>query len=144
IEIKRLLKIRKPKLIEYAEKYYKVSRKTVLLTGTEKDDKFLITRLPKGATKIQIYRLKNNEESLIFEKVYYKNETKEIWIYGLGDSDKFEVVGKPQNPILIRLIGGNDADEYIVENGTGISIYDFYNKKDNLSKAKKAKRYLSN
>src|SRR5690606_34601282 len=43
-KIKNLLKIRKNKLNDYAKEYYQVLRKTVLLTGTDKDDKFLITR----------------------------------------------------------------------------------------------------
>lgn len=143
-EIKKLLKIRKTKLKDYAEEYYKVLRKTILLTGTDKDDKFIITRLPKGETKVQIYRLKKDREELYFEKNYFKNETKEIWIYGLSDQDKFEVTGIPQNPILVRLIGGNDEDAYAVESGKKVRIYDFYNKKDDLSEAKKARRYLSN
>ncbi len=142
--IKNLLKIRKPKLEKYAEEYYKVLHKTVVLTGTDKDDKFLITRLPKGETKIQIYRLKKGGEEVFFEKTYHKKETKEIWIYGLNDKDKFEVAGKPQNPILIRLIGGQDEDNYSVEKGRKIRIYDFYNKNDDFKEAGKAKRYLSN
>lgn len=143
-EIKKTLKIRKPKLIDYAEEYYKVLSRTVLLTGTDKDDKFVITRLPKGETKVQIYRLKKNVEELFFEKNYFKHETKEIWIYGLNDKDIFEVSGKPQNPITLRLIGGMNADTYSVENGRKVRIYDFYDKKDDLTQAKKARKYLSN
>lgn len=143
-KIKELLKIRRPKLKEYAEEYYKVLRKTVLLTGTDKDDKFVITRLPKGETKVQIYRLKKSGEELFFEKNYFKNETKEIWIYGMNDQDKFEVNGNPENPILIRLIGGQDADAYAVENNRKVRIYDFQNKKDNFDDAKNTRKYLSN
>lgn len=143
-KIKELLKIRRPKLKEYAEEYYKVLRKTVLLTGTDKDDKFVITRLPKGETRVQIYRLKKSAEELFFEKNYSRNETKEIWIYGMNDQDKFEVKGKPENPILIRLIGGQDADTYAIENSRKVRIYDFQNKKDNFEEAKNTRKYLSN
>jgi hypothetical protein len=60
--VKLQLKIRKTHLSKYAREYYKTLMRTVLVVGTEKKDKFVITRLG-NATKVQTYRMKKREKS---------------------------------------------------------------------------------
>lgn len=141
--IKELLKNRKLKLTEYAEEYYKVLHKTVVLHSTNKDDKILVTRLPKGETRIQMFRKKSVGDELFFDKTYSKQITKDIWIYGLNDDDDFIVQGDPDHPILLRLIGGNDNDSYQIENGRKVRIYDYNRHQNNLTGVGNAKTYLS-
>ena len=131
--IKKNLEIRKKDLQKYASEYYKILQKTVLLTGTNKKDKFVINRLPKKETEVKIYRDKNNGEELVFEKKYSRDQTKEIWMYGLGDDDQFEVRGKQNNPIKIRLLGGLNNDLYTINEGKKVHIYDYRSKKNTFS-----------
>lgn len=132
-KIKKNLEIRKKDLQKYASQYYKVLQKTVLLTGTNKKDRFVINRLPDGKTEVKIYRLKKDGEELDFQKTYSKNETSEIWIYGLGDDDVFEVNGKENDPIKVRLSGGLNNDSYTVNSSNKVHIYDYKSKKNTLN-----------
>ncbi|MBD3583345.1 metallophosphoesterase [Flavobacterium selenitireducens] len=134
-KIKQQLKIRRTHLEKYARKYYKVLQRTVLVVGTEKQDKIELTRSGRD-TKVEVFRLKkdgSNEKT--YEKTYSRSDTKEIWVYGLGDKDTIEVKGKGSRKIRLRLLGGNDSDTYIVENGNKVTIYDFKSKSDDLLKA---------
>jgi len=123
-KIKAQLKIRKKHLEKYAHQYYKVLQKTVLVVGTEKKDKFVVTR-QGHATRVQVYRMKKDGEELIHDRIYQSPETKQLWIYGLNDEDFFEVKGSGSNKIRVRLLGGNDKDSYYVASGRKVSIYDF-------------------
>jgi hypothetical protein len=131
--IKANLKTRLKKLEKYALEYRKVLLRTVLITGTDKKEKFVINRLPDGVTEIKTYSLKKDKESLIFSQTYNRKQTKEIWIYGLDDDEVFEVKGKPEKPITLRLLGGQNNDSYTVENGRRIKIYDFKSKPNTYS-----------
>lgn len=132
-DIKTKLKFRKKGLETFALDYYKLLQNRVILTGTDKKDKFLIERLAHGKTKVTWFRLKKNGEELQFSRTYNKKQTKEIWIYGLDADDVFEVKGKEKNNILVRLIGGQNHDQYMVENGKKIKIYDYKSKKNTVS-----------
>lgn len=130
--------IRKNDLQNYAQNYYEFLSRKVLLTGTNKKDKFVITRLPDHKTEIKIYRLKKTGEELESSKIYSKKLTKEIWIYGLSDDDIFIVDGAKGNNIKIRLFGGLDQDHYEIKNGSQIHIYDYKSKKNNFIDSRNA------
>ena len=140
-EIKANLKQRRNDLDDYALKYRKFLLKTTIITGTDKRERFEITRLDGGKTQVKIFSIKKEGETLIQDKIYNRQNTKELWIYALDDDDVFEVKGKPENPILIRLIGGQNNDEYIVDNGKKVKIYDFKSK-DNTYKTDQRTKLL--
>jgi len=141
--IKANLKKRREKLGKYALEYRKVLLKTVLITGTDKKEKFVINRLPDGVTDIKIYSLKKDAETLVFSQSYNHKQTKEIWVYGLDDDDVFEVTGKPEKPITLRLLGGQNNDTYNVENGKRVKIYDFKSKSNTYAVDNKAQKLLT-
>lgn len=128
--IKANLKARREKLVAYAKEYREVLLSTVVVVGTDKKEKFVITRLPDGDTKVEVFSLKKDKEEKLSEHIYNRKNTKEIWVYGLDDDDIFEVRGKPDKPIMVRLIGGQNHDEYVVENGRRVRIYDFKSKEN--------------
>lgn len=142
-DIKHKLKIRKTKLQDYAREYYKVLQKTVLIVGTDKKDKFIITNTSKNDTEIAVFRLKKEGDELLYTKNFTAKKTKNIWIYGLDDDDVFEVKGNSKSGINIRLIGGQNKDSYTVENGKRIKIYDFKSKPNNYVLDSKTKTYLT-
>lgn len=142
-DIKRKLKIRKTKLQQYAKEYYRVLQKTVLIVGTDKKDKFIITHTSKNNTEIAVYRLKKEGDELLYTKNFTVAKTKNIWIYGLDDDDVFEVKGDLKSGIKIRLIGGQNKDSYTVENGKKIKIYDFKSKPNSYTLDSKTKTFLT-
>ncbi len=130
-EIKKSFLKRKENLVHIVERYYQEFIKFQMLTGTDKDDHFVINRQPNGKTQIIAYRIKDGEKGdVLFDRVFNSEETKEIWLYGLDDDDVFEVNGVAEKAILIRLIGGQDDDIYNISEGKKIVVYD--NKDDEV------------
>lgn len=123
-EIKKNLEIRKNDLKKYASDYYKVLQKTVVLTGTMKKERFEVQRLSNGETEVKIFRIKKSGEELEFQKTYSPKNTSEIWMYGLGGEDLYQVKGDGKTPIKIRLIGGRQSDDYQIEKPNNTLVYD--------------------
>lgn len=142
-DIKTKLKGRRKNLSVIALNYWKTLQKYQVVKGTHKDDWFDIERLPNGKTRIAVYRIKKGQKKDKFhDKTYDKNETKEIWVYGLDDDDTFVVSGKGNKLIKIRLIGGQNKDTYNINNGKRVVIYD-YKSKESVFKTTKGKKHLS-
>lgn len=141
-DIKQHLKARRKHLEKYARQYYKVLQKTVLVVGTDKKDKFVITR--KGNdTQVQVYRVKKEGEELIMDRTYSCPETRELWIYGLTDQDVFQVSGYGKRKIRLRILGGQDNDTYLLSTGRKVTVYDFKSN-DLIENPAGAKVVLSN
>ena len=126
------LKFRKNDLTKYASEYYDVLQNTTIIVGTNKDDKFVISKNKPHEIEIKNYRIKKDGDELLQTKIVSDKTTKELWIYGLDDDDQFIVKGNAKSKIRIRLIGGLNNDIYNVEDGKKVSIYDFKTKKNTL------------
>ncbi|MBP4138366.1 metallophosphoesterase [Flavobacterium geliluteum] len=137
-ELKELFKSRIKNLPLISDRYFKLINKYAVITATNKDDYIKIEAFENGEVSVKIARKKDKTiKDEFHNKMYYPVLTKEIWIYGLDDTDTFEVIGKSKK-IKIRLIGGQNNDEYMVENGENIIIYDYKSKKNNFENASKA------
>jgi len=143
--IKRILLARAERVQETAMDYYKVINRYATLIGTDKDDWFEIERMGKNETRVRAYRIiGGKKEKQFFDKTFSSEDTKEIWVYGLDDDDRFEVIGEGRNRIKVRLIGGQNNDIYVVGNGNKVAIYDYKNKKNTLRQVRGAKVKLTN
>ena len=131
--IKRNLLERKEKLQDFALEYHNILQRIVPITGTQKKDRFVIHRKNDNNTEIKIYRNKKDGEELTFEKTYSNNKTKEIWLYGLGDSDEFIINGNSKKPIQLRLLGGWNNDTYTINSKKKIGVYDYKTKKNTFN-----------
>lgn len=141
--IKTTLKQRRNNLQSISDRYYKLVSKHSVVTATDKDDYILVDNLENGHVEVSAYRKKGNTVTDRFHhRIYKPKDTKEIWIYGLDDDDTFEVKGKSKN-IKIRLIGGQNNDDFKVENGKNIVVYDYKTKSNNLENVKKARIKLT-
>ncbi|MGC6429920.1 MAG: metallophosphoesterase [Jejuia sp.] len=124
-EIKEKLIGRLANLQQISDAYYQHMNKYGVIKGTNKDDWFDIERLPNGKTTVTVFRIKKGKKKDKFhERTYSSSETKEIWIYGLDDDDRFEVFGNGDNLIKVRIIGGQNNDVYNITNGKRLKIYD--------------------
>ena len=142
-EIKRKLKLRKNDLQKYATMYYKELQKTVVIVGTNKDDKFVVDHNKKDNVTVAVYRIKKEGDELLYSKNYAAASTKNIWIYGLDDKDKFEVTGKSKSSTKIKLVGGIDKDEYKITNSDNLKIYDYKSKENIYNLDEKTKTVLT-
>ena len=124
-DIKEKLKGRRDNLVNIANEYYDYFSNLQTITGTDKDDYFLITRLD-NATRVQTWRIKDGEKAdLMVDRTFLSKDTKDLWIYGLDDDDVFEVKGDGKNPIFTRIIGGQNNDIYKIANGRKLKVYDY-------------------
>ena len=105
--------------------------------GTQKADTFEVTRHPDGKTTIDIHR----KDIGVFNRTFTKDETKEIWIYGLDGKDTFNVTGKGNDLITIKIMGGKKNDTYNFENTKKVKLYD-YKGKNNTIVNKSSKKWL--
>ena len=142
--IKKYLKERRGNLVDIVERYYKVMSKTSIVTGTDKDDFIEVIRNPDRTTKITIYRIKDgNKADVVNSRTYEPEFTKEIWLYGLDDDDVIEVTGEDKDPILTRVIGGQNNDIYRIKNGKNLKIYDYESMPNTFDSIDGAKLHLS-
>lgn len=138
--IKNSLKARLQNMVEITDRYYRYLAKTAIITGTDKDDHIEVERLKNGETRVKVFRIKGGEKAdVVSDKTYSRNFTKEIWLYGLDDDDIFEVFGKGDQYIKIRIIGGQNNDVYRIKNGRKIKIYDHKSKPNTLEQKGGAK-----
>jgi hypothetical protein len=132
-EVKVKLKARRANLIDIANRYYDFLNELVILTGTDKDDYIEITRSGDKETHVKISRIKDGKKAdVLVDRTFTKDVTKEIWIYGLDDKDIFEVNGKSDHPIFIRLIGGLENDTFILNKGRRVKVYDHKSKPNTI------------
>jgi hypothetical protein len=106
------LKTRRNRLVEYATTYYKFLAKEVEIVGSDKKELFEIDR-GSTSTIVKGYALskKNKlDKEPFYQRTFQHNETDEIRLYGLGDDDLFQLAGKANNGILIRIVGGDGKD----------------------------------
>ncbi|MFT6416574.1 MAG: hypothetical protein ACJARZ_001924 [Dokdonia sp.] len=136
-EIKRKLKGRRGNIVAIARTYYDYINKHEVITGTQKSDIFEITRHPEGRTTIDIHR----KDIGVFNRTFTKDETKEIWIYGLDGKDTFNVTGKGDDLITIKIMGGKKNDTYNFDNTKKVKLYD-YKGKNNTIVNKASKKWL--
>ena len=136
-DIKRKLKARRGNLMQIAKEYYTYLSKFEVVVGTQKADQFKITRLPGGKTSIHI----NRKDLGLLQRTFTHEETKEIWIYGLDGKDTFEVTGKGDQLIDIKLVGGKKNDTYDFKNIRKVKLYDYKSKKNTILN-KRSRKWL--
>jgi hypothetical protein len=107
------LKSRRNLLPEAAKAYYKLLAKKVIIAGSDEEDHFVVKRLDNERTEVVLRHAKS--EKLLYHRIFYRNETDEIELYGLKGDDLFEVSGKVGKGIKITLTGGLGEDEIIDE-----------------------------
>ncbi|PSR57416.1 hypothetical protein AHMF7605_22965 [Adhaeribacter arboris] len=111
-EIAAKLKSRRDRLPQLAADYYTFLSKTVDVVGSDKREKFTVTRLNNDQTQVVVNNIRRDGSlgRQVYDRTFRTNETKEIRLYGLGGDDVFNVSGKVDKGIRVRIIGGSDRD----------------------------------
>jgi UDP-2,3-diacylglucosamine pyrophosphatase LpxH len=106
------LKARRDGLKKSAEEYYEILAKQVDVVGSNKMERFEITRLNNDDTHVKVIKIskKDNLKQTLYERTFKQSETQEIRLYGLGGDDQFIVRGEVDRGIRIRIIGGRGND----------------------------------
>jgi len=120
--IKKKLKKRRNSLDKIARKYYDILQEAPVITGTNKNDLFVINQKENRVTKIEIYDKQSGR--LVFDKNYDRT-TKEIWLYGLGGDDEFKLNDPSKKDARIVLVGGKGTNTYQIEKGKRTRVYEY-------------------
>lgn len=149
-EVIRRLKARRDKLTDYAISHYLFLAKAVDVVGSDKHEHVKVERLANGDVHVKMRKLQKDgdKKHIMFERTFYKDETKEIRIYGLGGDDEIEIEGEGKGAIKVRVIGGDGEDELDDDSkATGICKRNiFYDTKEGnkLKLNSESKKRLSN
>jgi hypothetical protein len=122
LEIAQKLKNRRSHLQEWAETYYLFLSEDVEITGTEKNESVVVTRLNEEETDVAVYKITKEGETKkdpVYHRVFKRSETNEIRFYGIKGNDQYRVTGKVKKGIKVRLIGGTEKDSYVDESAVG-------------------------
>ena len=114
-EMARVLKARRDNLDEAAEAFYELLARVVDVVGSDKHERFEVTRLPGGDTEVVMLKTSKEGEvrKELYRRVFHPDETKEIRLYGLGGRDQFVVRGDVRRGLLVRAIGGPGEDRFV-------------------------------
>ncbi len=108
-----ILKTRRDKLPEFAAEHYSIISKKVDIVGSEKREQFQVKRINNNETEVKVWSLTNKgkKEDKIYERKFKHDETSEIRLYGLKGKDEFDIEGKADKGIKVRIIGGPGKDD---------------------------------
>lgn len=124
------LMARRQNLAKHAADYYRFLNETVDLPGSDKHERFEIAYRENGNVAVSIYKMKkdNTKDRLMYQRLFVPSVTKEIRLYGMDGEDVFDVSGTTSSSIKVRMIGGGEADSFVVSrdnrNGGRLFIYD--------------------
>ncbi len=104
------LKYRRDHLAKTGMEFYKLIQKEPIIVGTDKKDHFKIVR-QKNTTEVTVYD--NDEEKLLYKRVFDNHLTNKITLYGLRGEDEFIIEGKANRGILLNIYGGESFDKII-------------------------------
>lgn len=135
-EIVKKLKKRRESFKSQMLDYYEFLAKEVDVVGTNQRELFTIDKLPDNKLHLTVHKIdKNNAvSSKIYDRLFDKEETKELRLYGLEDRDSFVVKGG-YSGIKIRVIGGPGDDAFVNESegGKRVRVYDVNFEQNNFS-----------
>jgi hypothetical protein len=110
-----------------SDQYYKNLANFVDLKTSNQDEFAEITRPGNGDVEVKIFVRDRNsgeqQDKLLYQRLFKKNETKEIRLYLLGGMDKAVVQGEAGG-IAIRVVGGAGQDALVDNSKTKTYFYD--------------------
>ena len=111
-DIIRKLKVRRNNIVASAVEHYQFLAREVDVTGSDKTEAFDVVRFPNGDVHVTVYKIsKKGNREMIYDRVFGKDETSEIRLYGLDGDDQFNISGSSESrSIKVRVIGGEGKD----------------------------------
>ncbi len=137
------LKKRRKYFSKEMDDYYKFLSRNVTIIGTNQKDQFTIT---KSGGQVRVVINKLSKDSVVggvtYDRTFDPGITKELWVFGLNNDDKF-IVNGGNSRIKVRVVGGSGNDEF-VNNGAGkkVMAYDASFEKNTFSGATKFRKIV--
>lgn len=148
-EIIAKLKSRRDKLGKAAEAYYEALARHADVFGSDKHELFEVERLADGRTRLQVFKTKKDGavKQQLYDRTFLPSETKEIRLWGFDGEDEFQISGKADTAIKMRIIAGADDDVYVdrsqVKGGRSNILYDNTSDDNKIEKGEETNLRLS-
>ncbi|MGI4744357.1 MAG: BamA/TamA family outer membrane protein [Janthinobacterium lividum] len=106
-------------LMRQALHYYRFLARTVDIAASDKREHLDVAHQAGGKLLVTITTLEKEgaEGQVLYQRTFDPADTHELRLYGLGGEDRFTVTGTARSPIVVRLIGGAQADTFAVAAG---------------------------
>ena len=121
------LRARRTALPQAAEAYYRSLAHEPTLGGTGGPERYVVRRYADSTT-VQVFSMSRQTptgDSLQFQRTYFRRETKNISLDGLGGDDIFEVSTTTSRPMGLLLYGGAGHDQlHLTGSGRRLKDYD--------------------
>ncbi|MBF9252366.1 hypothetical protein I2I11_03585 [Pontibacter sp. 172403-2] len=108
-EIIDKLKNRRDQLPKAADEFYEILAEEPLVVGTDQEERFVVERLNNDDTEVTVYR--KSDDTIAYHRIFHRSETSLLSLYGLAGDDEFEINGKVDKGIKIKIVGGRGEDE---------------------------------
>lgn len=111
--MKSVLRARRDKVVDLAREMYEVLAVRIPIVGTEKRDYFEVIRKDDEHTEIAVYPVSKKgkrKDTPSYRRTVKTSETKEVYLYGLGEDDEFYLSGTVDKGIVVHVIGGLGED----------------------------------
>lgn len=118
-ETLRKLKGRRDKLPQAADEMYLYLAREVLVTGSDEDEIFEVTRMASGETLVEIFREDEKPKVPFYSRTFKPEETRLIKLYALGGDDEIKISGESRRSIKLHVYGGTGEDELEDKSKTG-------------------------
>jgi hypothetical protein len=103
---------RRDNITRDANRFYSIISKNIVINGSDDNEQFIISQDKKKEVSITGIRAKGDT---FYHRIFYRTETKQINLYGLGGNDEYVVKGNARNRFTIRMIGGEGTNKYTTD-----------------------------
>ncbi|WP_374949002.1 BamA/TamA family outer membrane protein [Mucilaginibacter sp.] len=144
-----ILKARRDNLSKQGIEYYKFLAQVVEIPMTDKKEHFNIKQETNGRLDVTVNKITKEDSiaQVLYHRTFDPTETKEIRLYGFDGKDIFNVTGEGKSPIVVRMVGGDGVDSFLVapevHNKARLFIYDRSDEKNIFPQSAAAKLRLS-
>ncbi len=138
------LRNRRDILPKKALNYYKFISKIVTVPGSNKDEYYHVKKHHSGL-QLTVYKKTDKADSttVMYNRVFDENITKEIRLFGLNGDDRFVIDPDVASKIKLRIIGGKGKDTFDLKGNTRNKIYDLSLEKNYVINMKRTRKKFS-
>ncbi|MDO7845779.1 hypothetical protein Q5H92_05380 [Hymenobacter sp. M29] len=102
-----LLRARRGQLAAVAQRYFEILNAEAWVVGTDKNERFEVTNAGPGRLRVQLLAQRpHRPDSLLSERVYDRQTTKILNLYGLAGNDTFRIAADAAVGIKVGIYGG--------------------------------------
>jgi hypothetical protein len=102
-----LLRARRTQLKAVAQRYFEILNTEAWVVGTDHAERFVVSAAGPGRLRVQLLAIrKHRADSLIAERLYDPQTTKQLNLYGLAGNDEFRIAPDAAVGISVGLYGG--------------------------------------